>query len=861
MGLNLTGQLISATYEDLVQISGSILTDGLGNNINNLTVTASLATTAATATSASFATTSISASHAVNSDIAVSASFATNASTATSASFATTSISASHAVNSDTSISASFALTASFAENVTPIDTGSFVTTASISNADITFTKADASTFSITVNNVSNASTASIATSASYAQNASTADSATSASFATNANTATSASHALNADNAISSSYALTASFAENVTPIDTGSFMVTGSATLNTLTFEKADGSTFNLTVDTGSAVTVDTGSLLVTASISDATITFTKGDASTFDITVNNVQNASTASIATSASYALTASFAENVVSIDTGSFYVSSSVTDATITFTQGDGTTEAVTVNNVQNAVSASFATSASFAPSTPAFPFTGSAQITGSLGVTGSVNIVRSGTNAPFLNSSIDGATFSAGEAVIAIATGDANINALAKVSGIFGATNATIGATGFQAVIVGGDEHDVTGIRTGVFGGYNNNITAGNSYIFGGGYNDITGGSGQQVILGGNNINITFGTDVTIVGGLNNTISGGSQNAILAGSGHTNAQNRSVIIGGQNITANAADTVFVPNFNASGSAVITGSVKIVGTSFHINSNNNSGDPGAGVNVANIASGGSTVNASAKNAGIVGGTGNILNSSAFQSFIGGGALNNVNQIRTVAIGGYNNALTCPDGGAFNTQNSILRNGSFGFNSSVLSGESHLIDGGSVQNSAIIAGKSNFINNVPRSVILGGQNITASVADTVYVPNFDVSGSSTFKQSTVFSGSIRGEVNALSIASNTASLDCALDNFFTLQLVSGSDTFINPSNILPGQTINLRINTTGSATVSFPSSVLQQSGSAYVPTTTTGVDVVTFISFDATSLLLSNVKNLV
>ena len=112
-----------------------------------------------------------------------------------------------------------------------------------------------------------------------------------------------------------------------------------------------------------------------------------------------------------------------------------------------------------------------------------------------------------------------------------------------------------------------------------------------------------------------------------------------------------------------------------------------------------------------------------------------------------------------------------------------------------------------------------------------------------------------------QNAVFSGSIRGEVNALSITSNTASLDCALDNFFTLQLVSGSNTFINPSNILPGQTINLRINTTGSATVSFPSSVKQVSGSAYVPTTTTGVDVVTFISFDATSLLLSNVKNLV
>ena len=53
-----------------------------------------------------------------------------------------------------------------------------------------------------------------------------------------------------------------------------------------NVLTFTKADGSTFNLTVDTGSAVTVDTGSLLVTASFASNNITFTKGDASTFNL-----------------------------------------------------------------------------------------------------------------------------------------------------------------------------------------------------------------------------------------------------------------------------------------------------------------------------------------------------------------------------------------------------------------------------------------------------------------------------------------------------------------------------------------------------------------------------------------------
>ncbi len=110
-------------------------------------------------------------------------------------------------------------------------------------------------------------------------------------------------------------------------------------------------------------------------------------------------------------------------------------------------------------------------------------------------------------------------------------------------------------------------------------------------------------------------------------------------------------------------------------------------------------------------------------------------------------------------------------------------------------------------------------------------------------------------------TVITGSVQGNVNALSISSNTASLNLNNGNFFTLQLVSGSATHINPSNIKPGQTVNILLNTTGSGTVTFPSSVKQASGSAYVPTTTTGVDIITMVSFDSSSLYLANVKNLI
>jgi hypothetical protein len=127
MGQDLTGKLISATYEDLVQISGSYLTDGTGSLISSLSITASDATTA------------------------------TSASYATSASQATNAISASHAI---------FADTAGFATDVNALYTASVV------DATISFLKGGGGTFPITVNNVANAVSASYAITASYALNA-----------------------------------------------------------------------------------------------------------------------------------------------------------------------------------------------------------------------------------------------------------------------------------------------------------------------------------------------------------------------------------------------------------------------------------------------------------------------------------------------------------------------------------------------------------------------------------------------------------------------------------------------------------------------------------------------------------------
>ncbi len=120
---------------------------------------------------------------------------------------------------------------------------------------------------------------------------------------------------------------------------------------------------------------------------------------------------------------------------------------------------------------------------------------------------------------------------------------------------------------------------------------------------------------------------------------------------------------------------------------------------------------------------------------------------------------------------------------------------------------------------------------------------------------------ITGSLTVTGSSVFSGSATGLVNSLSITSNTASLDLTRGNFFTLQLVGAADTYINPSNIQSGQTICVLISTVGSGTVSFPANVFQASDSPYTPTTTTGKDIITLVSFDTSNLYLVNVKNLI
>ena len=235
----------------------------------------------------------------------------------------------------------------------------------------------------------------------------------------------------------------------------NTSSLLITASAASNVITFTKGNGSTFDVTVDTGS---VDLTSYTTTSSFNAFTASYTTGSftgsftgdgsqltgivsskwtgsnpisrQSDVEITGSlRVTGGVTASLFGTASWASNASTASYVENAQTASYvtlaqtasYVENAQTASYVLQAESASfastasfVTTAQTASYVLNAISSSFATSASWAPSSPAFPFTGSALITGSLGVTGSISTTQNFTGSRMFlsasNSTVSGST-------------------------------------------------------------------------------------------------------------------------------------------------------------------------------------------------------------------------------------------------------------------------------------------------------------------------------------------------------------------------------------------------------------------------------------------------------------------
>jgi hypothetical protein len=105
--------------------------------------------------------------------------------------------------------------------------------------------------------------------------------------------------------------------------------------------------------------------------------------------------------------------------------------------------------------------------------------------------------------------------------------------------------------------------------------------------------------------------------------------------------------------------------------------------------------------------------------------------------------------------------------------------------------------------------------------------------------------------TFNGSQTISGSVYGNIQTLTIASQTASIDCSLGNFFTLSLPA-TETRLEASNIQNGQTISVKVtNQTTASAVVVSDDFKFANKIPYLPTTATGSeDILTFVSYGST-----------
>ena len=223
-----------------------------------------------------------------------------------------------------------------------------------------------------------------------------------------------------------------------------------------------------------------------------------------------------------------------------------------------------------------------------------------------LGVDSSGNVVSGNTATVFWKYGTDGE-----ESLLPNYTGTTS-DAKSDYSSVFGGQNNLVETGSTSSSIVGGNNNTIDDIsRSTIIGGSGNTLTWGYtiSPSSNGGSNSIisstdailSGLSRNSVILGGNNNKIydpsgsilTQSDNSAIIGGVDNfmnavtnsAILGGRQNSmvntildsvIITGSGNTvdNAY-RSVILGGQGITASDNDTVYTPDLIVSGDSIVS----------------------------------------------------------------------------------------------------------------------------------------------------------------------------------------------------------------------------------------------------------------------------------------------
>jgi hypothetical protein len=123
-------------------------------------------------------------------------------------------------------------------------------------------------------------------------------------------------------------------------------------------------------------------------------------------------------------------------------------------------------------------------------------------------------------------------------------------------------------------------------------------------------------------------------------------------------------------------------------------------------------------------------------------------------------------------------------------------------------------------------------------------------------------FPYTGSAIISGSIIITGSAQGNVVAVSVASNTASIDMNAGNFFTVTLANSATTHFNVTNLNPGENANIFVTTGTISSASFSSNIKQPSGSAYLPSSGSGItDVLSLVALNSTNAYIVNAKRFI
>ena len=586
-----------------------------------------------------------------------------------------------------------------------------------------------------------------------------------------------------------------------------------------------------------------------LYTASVVDATISFLKGGGGTFPITVNNVANAVSASYATTASFALTASALVGGVSLqsvlDTGNTATqditltgdisATNITASNATFTSASIgflqtiTGSAVIIGDefvVLNANTPTLRYSGlqvydSGSAATASFEWDGQQDIWIQVDETGLSGVMLTGDKGtkgaelfPTLNTLQKG-------------NGDSTLsNSSITDDGTLVTINANVSASGYvSASAFIGDGSQITGLPstdpfpyTGsaeisgslvISGSVTDAIFKVEGGVITGDRNSITQETNRRNIFGGreNTISSTTTTDQVMIGGAQNTVSGNSSyGAVVGATGATLSSAWGVIIGG-----------FNPSLTSTGA-----------------------QNGIFAGANNSISGGTT-------SVILGGQQNTIASGAQRGAIVGGRLNNASHNYSVIVGGLSlsttkdNEVVVPDLSIY---------GDTFISASVL-GTGSLVDN--------LGQEALPLNDAVKHIVHCTQAeydaLTPDVNTLYAIDGADAEGN------LVISGSLIGEVNTISDAAGTTTLDCSTGNYFTLAMPAGGTTALTPTNLQIGQTINIKITQNATAsTLTYAASIDFPGGTAFTISTGSGeVDILTLVSFDGTTLQATGLAN--